>query len=203
MPENQIHLILSALRDRRATRRRNKLMDFPSNFGIEYVFTHFFFLFVYLQLKSSECDSNGINHSNDNLISSSDMLATKCHDTVGNKINHCGTANGSLITMTMKNNHLIVETEERSVSKRNSMDVIGEMFTQKERKTNRNASAAAASLCSCQFSDYIFLAVDRHAHKIITNTQSTRALTLRPSTQVNPICPNQHISTERTFLSRS
>lgn len=51
------------------------------------------------------------------------MLATKCHDTVGIKINHSGTANGSLITMTMKNNHLIVETEERSVSKRNSMDV--------------------------------------------------------------------------------
>lgn len=78
------------------------------------------FFFVYLQLKLSDCDSNGINHSNDNLISSNDMLATKCHDTIGNNINHSGTANGSLITMTMKNNHLIVETEERSVSKHSS-----------------------------------------------------------------------------------
>lgn len=79
------------------------------------------FFFFHLQLKLSECESNGINHSNDNLISSTDMLATKCHDTVANKINHSGTANGSLITMTMKNNHLIVETEERSVSKLNSV----------------------------------------------------------------------------------
>lgn len=57
----------------------------------------------------------GINHSDDNLI-----MSTEQSDDVdggGNtKINHHSNANGSLITMTMKNNHLIVETEERSVS---------------------------------------------------------------------------------------
>lgn len=36
-----------------------------------------------------------------------------------NKNNH-SSANGSVITMTLKNNHLIVETEERNVSSSNS-----------------------------------------------------------------------------------
>lgn len=37
------------------------------------------------------------------------------NDGSGNKQNHG--ANGSVITMTLKNNHLIVETEERNVSR--------------------------------------------------------------------------------------
>jgi hypothetical protein len=33
--------------------------------------------------------------------------------------NHTNGTNGSIITMTLKNNHLIVETEERNVSLKN------------------------------------------------------------------------------------
>lgn len=78
-----------------------------------------FFLSLSLQLKSADCEANGINHSNDNLISSTEISTIQCDELAsanGAQINHHSNANGSLITMTMKNNHLIVETEERSVS---------------------------------------------------------------------------------------
>lgn len=42
------------------------------------------------------------------------MLSKYAGGTTVTKGNHTG-ANGSVITMTMKNNHLIVETEERNV----------------------------------------------------------------------------------------
>lgn len=42
------------------------------------------------------------------------MLSKYAGGTMVTKGNHTG-ANGSVITMTMKNNHLIVETEERNV----------------------------------------------------------------------------------------
>lgn len=48
-----------------------------------------------------------------NLLSNTEMVSKI--DEITGKVNH-SSANGSLITMTMKNNHLIVETEERSVS---------------------------------------------------------------------------------------
>lgn len=70
----------------------------------------------YLQLKVDEPDGVVINRANGHAVGSNEMLAANCHDSVANQMNHCGPANGSLITMTMKNNHLIVETEERSVS---------------------------------------------------------------------------------------
>lgn len=44
---------------------------------------------------------------------STEMLLAANGDITPN--NHSGT-NGSIITMTLKNNHLIVETEERNVS---------------------------------------------------------------------------------------
>lgn len=70
------------------------------------------FLFALLQLKS--CESGNLsNHNDDGLLSSTEILS-KGSET-GGKVNHSG-ANGSVITMTMKNNHLIVETEERNVS---------------------------------------------------------------------------------------
>lgn len=80
----------------------------------------FFFFFQFIQLKSADCEANGINHSNDNLISNAEITSIQCDDGAGGgghgQMNHHSGANGSLITMTMKNNHLIVETEERSVS---------------------------------------------------------------------------------------
>lgn len=84
------------------------------------------------QLKSIE-SGYSLNRSNDTLESSAEILS-KSYDgghhqsTMHHKShNHsCTTtttttsssngANGSLITMTLKNNHLIVETEERNVS---------------------------------------------------------------------------------------
>lgn len=42
-------------------------------------------------------------------------MLSKFDGSMVNKTNHSG-ANGSVITMTLKNNHLIVETEERNVS---------------------------------------------------------------------------------------
>lgn len=99
-------------------------------------FNFFFLLFLCLQLKSiDECDNGGngdINHIADgNLISNDDTQFAEASATAGstaankkcqenieaNNINHPN-ANGSLITMTMTNNTLIVETEERSVSER-------------------------------------------------------------------------------------
>ncbi|XP_055296554.1 uncharacterized protein LOC129565569 [Sitodiplosis mosellana] len=71
------------------------------------------------ELKSVDCEANGINHSNDNLISNAEITSMQCDEMAtggggGQQMNHHSGANGSLITMTMKNNHLIVETEERS-----------------------------------------------------------------------------------------
>lgn len=84
------------------------------------------FLYIIFQLKSTE-SSFAINRSNDTLESSSEIVskfdaatlipALNGTATSNNiKSNHLG-ANGSVITMTLKNNHLIVETEERNVSK--------------------------------------------------------------------------------------
>ncbi|XP_031626969.1 probable serine/threonine-protein kinase DDB_G0282963 isoform X2 [Contarinia nasturtii] len=66
------------------------------------------------ELKSVDCEANSINHSNDNLISNAEITSIQCDEVAGGGQNHHSGANGSLITMTMKNNHLIVETEERS-----------------------------------------------------------------------------------------
>lgn len=74
---------------------------------------HFSFIFFYFKLKSSD-SAYTINRSNDNLLSSSEMLSKYAGGTTVTKGSHTG-ANGSVITMTMKNNHLIVETEERNV----------------------------------------------------------------------------------------
>lgn len=64
-----------------------------------------------------DCEANHINHGNDNLISNAEITSIQCDEVAGGGAqNHHSGANGSLITMTMKNNHLIVETEERSVS---------------------------------------------------------------------------------------
>lgn len=73
-----------------------------------------------------DCEANGINHSNDNLISNAEITSMQCDERVAaaaaaGQMNHHSSANGSLITMTMKNNHLIVETEERSVSIRHRL----------------------------------------------------------------------------------
>lgn len=76
-------------------------------------------LFSSIQIKSGTCEANGINHSNDNSISGAGISTIHCDELTGGagtQTNHHSNANGSLITMTMKNNHLIVETEERSVS---------------------------------------------------------------------------------------
>lgn len=71
-----------------------------------------------------DCEANGINHSNDNLISNGEITTIHCDEraAAAGQMNHHSSANGSLITMTMKNNHLIVETEERSVSILASID---------------------------------------------------------------------------------
>ncbi|CAO1407845.1 unnamed protein product, partial [Diamesa hyperborea] len=52
-----------------------------------------------------------INRGNGDMEASTELLLTGNDDTPTN--NHSGT-NGSIITMTLKNNHLIVETEERN-----------------------------------------------------------------------------------------
>lgn len=54
--------------------------------------------------------SNGTLDSGTEANGKSTILQPVEQNSVNNK------ANGSVITMTMKNNHLIVETEERSVS---------------------------------------------------------------------------------------
>lgn len=53
-------------------------------------------------------------------MESSSEIITKCDGSLTNKLNHSSGANGSVITMTLKNNHLIVETEERNVSIQNN-----------------------------------------------------------------------------------
>lgn len=77
----------------------------------------FLFLFWFSQLKTSDSGYT-INRSNDNLESSAEMLANyEGQENGGGGVHkpiHPG-ANGSVITMTLKNNHLIVETEERNV----------------------------------------------------------------------------------------
>lgn len=105
---------------------------FPSHFDLSFrlfafnsmcIYLFFFFFHFNLQMKSPvDCEANGINHSNDNLISNAEITSMQCDERGGGaaghagQMNHHSSANGSLTTMTMKNNHLIVETEERSVS---------------------------------------------------------------------------------------
>lgn len=72
------------------------------------------FILFYFQLKSFESD-NYLAATGENLHGSQDVF-TKINE-ISAKPNQL-TGNGSVITMTMKNNHLIVETEERSVSLR-------------------------------------------------------------------------------------
>lgn len=94
-----------------------------------HIYLFFFPLFFNFQMKSPiDCEANGINHSNDNLISNAQITSIQCDERVAaaaaghaGQMNHHSNANGSLITMTMKNNHLIVETEERSVSIRHRL----------------------------------------------------------------------------------
>lgn len=64
-------------------------------------------------MKSTE-SAMTINRGNGDMEASTELLLTANDDTPTNN-NHSGT-NGSIITMTLKNNHLIVETEERNVS---------------------------------------------------------------------------------------
>lgn len=56
-----------------------------------------------------------LNRSNGN-VSTELLLANVNGDVVPNNNNNHNDSNGSIIKMTMKNNHLIVETEERNVS---------------------------------------------------------------------------------------
>lgn len=91
--------------------------------------------FLPFQFKSTE-SGYAINRSNDTLDSNDteidcksddrnrpiyrNTIVSEAHDLTPNGMitstsNHSG-ANGSVITMTLKNNHLIVETEERNVS---------------------------------------------------------------------------------------
>lgn len=94
-----------------------KLVPFQSSEW--FVFSSLFHSFNPIQIKSGNGEANGINHSNDNLISSTEISTIHCDELAGgtgSQTNHHSNGNGSLITMTMKNNHLIVETEERSVS---------------------------------------------------------------------------------------
>lgn len=82
-------------------------------------FHNLFSLLPQVQIKSGNGGANGINHNNDNLISSAEISTIHCDELTGgagSQTNQHSNGNGSLITMTMKNNHLIVETEERSVS---------------------------------------------------------------------------------------
>jgi hypothetical protein len=62
-----------------------------------------------LQFKSTE---SALNRSNGNVQASTELLLPNAN---GDATNHNGDSNGSIIKMTMKNNHLIVETEERNV----------------------------------------------------------------------------------------
>ncbi|XP_059617754.1 uncharacterized protein LOC132262491 [Phlebotomus argentipes] len=69
------------------------------------------------ELKSADSEYT-INRSSDTLESTADQGRNTCNGAapigaLGAKSNHTG-ANGSVITMTLKNNHLIVETEERN-----------------------------------------------------------------------------------------
>lgn len=65
-------------------------------------------------MKSVESE-NFASQSTENLDASREVL-TKVNEISATNANHLA-SNGSVITMTMKNNHLIVETEERNVSK--------------------------------------------------------------------------------------
>lgn len=67
------------------------------------------------QMKSTE-SAMTLNRSNGNVQASTELLLANVNgDVVPNNNNH-NDSNGSIIKMTMKNNHLIVETEERNVS---------------------------------------------------------------------------------------
>lgn len=66
------------------------------------------------QMKSTESEMT-LNRGNGNLQASTELLLANVNgDVVGSNGIHNDT-NGSIIKMTMKNNHLIVETEERNV----------------------------------------------------------------------------------------
>lgn len=59
-----------------------------------------------------------LNRSNGNVQASTELLLANSNGDVVPNNNH-NDSNGSIIKMTMKNNHLIVETEERNVIKLN------------------------------------------------------------------------------------
>lgn len=75
-------------------------------------------------MKSTE-SAMTLNRSNGNVQASSTelLLSNSNGDVVANANNH-NDSNGSIIKMTMKNNHLIVETEERNVRRRKLFNFI-------------------------------------------------------------------------------
>lgn len=67
-------------------------------------------------MKSTE-SAMTLNRGNGNLQTSTELLLANANgDVTPNNANNHNDTNGSIIKMTMKNNHLIVETEERNVS---------------------------------------------------------------------------------------
>lgn len=67
-------------------------------------------------MKSTE-SAMTLNRGNGNLQTSTELLLANANgDVTPNNTNNHNDTNGSIIKMTMKNNHLIVETEERNVS---------------------------------------------------------------------------------------
>jgi hypothetical protein len=68
-------------------------------------------------MKSTESGMT-LNRSNGGLQASTELLLANANGDVTPNANHNNhnDTNGSIIKMTMKNNHLIVETEERNVS---------------------------------------------------------------------------------------
>lgn len=73
---------------------------------------HFIFNIFHHQLKAAEAGMT--LDRGESMQASTELLLAANGDITPN--NHNGT-NGSIITMTLKNNHLIVETEERNVSR--------------------------------------------------------------------------------------
>jgi hypothetical protein len=65
----------------------------------------------HIQLKSAE---SGMKLDGGTTMGTSTELLLTANGEITTPTNHNG--NGSIITMTLKNNHLIVETEERNVS---------------------------------------------------------------------------------------
>uniref|UniRef100_A0A1B0EUK3 Uncharacterized protein n=2 Tax=Lutzomyia longipalpis TaxID=7200 RepID=A0A1B0EUK3_LUTLO len=98
------------------------------------------------ELKSADSEYT-INRSSDTLESTADQIRNTCNgaapsSALAAKSNHTG-ANGSVITMTLKNNHLIVETEERNYTINRSSDTL-ESTADQIRNTCNGAAPSSA-----------------------------------------------------------